>query len=76
MCGGALSYEKCLSIFFLNRRKINYKQFKEALKMLAEKKYPGDEEALKKLETLITEAKGPVASGVTVRMHIYNAFVS
>ncbi len=35
--------------------------------MLAEKKFPGDEEALSKLEKIITEAKGPVASGVTVR---------
>lgn len=51
----------------VDRRKITYKQFREALKMLAEKKFPGDEEALSKLEKIITEAKGPVASGVTVR---------
>ncbi len=49
------------------RRKITYKQFKEALKLLAQKKYPGDEAGLEKLEKIIVEAKGPTASGVTVK---------
>ena len=34
--------------------------------MLAEKKYPGDEAGLEKLEKIIVDAKGPAASGVTV----------
>jgi len=52
------------------RRKINYKQFEAALKMMAEKKYPGDEEGLEKLKAKILETGGPVAHGVTV----YNKF--
>jgi len=48
------------------RRKINYKQFEAALKMMAEKKYPGDESGLDKLKNKILETGGPVAHGVTV----------
>ncbi|WP_411027238.1 tubulin polymerization-promoting family protein, partial [Salmonella sp. s54925] len=46
-------------------RKINFQQFKEALKLIADKKYPGDEDALAKLEQKITTGKGPGTSGVT-----------
>lgn len=46
-------------------RKITYKQFKEALKLLAEKKFPGDEEGLSKLEAVIIDAKGPAVHGAT-----------
>ena len=52
--------------FGVNRRKITYAQFEEAIKMMAEKKYPGDEGAVDKLKTLITEAKGPELHGATV----------
>lgn len=34
--------------------------------MLAEKKFPGDEEGLKKLEKIIQDAKGPAVHGATV----------
>jgi len=50
----------------LSRRKINYKQFEAALKLMAEKKYPGDDGGLEKLKTKILETGGPVAHGVTV----------
>jgi len=33
---------------------------------MAEKKYPGDPEALDKLKAQITEGKGPATHGVTV----------
>jgi hypothetical protein len=46
-------------------RKINFKQFQEALKLLAEKKFPGDEGGFEKLKAQIIEAGGPVAKGVT-----------
>lgn len=46
-------------------RKITYHQFEEALKMMAEKKYPGDEGGLDKLKALISEAKGPELHGAT-----------
>jgi len=48
-----------------SERKITFAQFEEALKLMAEKKYPGDAEALSKLKAKITEGKGPVAHGVT-----------
>lgn len=51
-----------------DRRKITYHQFEEALKMMAEKKYPGDEGGLDKLKALISEAKGPELHGATVRV--------
>jgi len=44
-------------------RKLTYAQFKDALKMMAEKKYPGDEEAEAKLTEVILKAKGPASSG-------------
>jgi hypothetical protein len=49
------------------RRKINFAQFEEALKLFAEKKYPGDADAVEKLKSKILEGKGPVAHGVTVK---------
>ena len=48
------------------RRKITFAQFQEAVKLLAEKKYPGDPEAVDKLKAKIFEGKGPAAHGVTV----------
>ena len=51
----------------LFRRKINYKQFEAALKLMAEKKYPGDDSGLEKLKAKILETGGPVAHGVTVK---------
>jgi hypothetical protein len=48
-----------------SERKITFAQFEEALKLMAEKKYPDDPEALNKLKAKILEGKGPVAHGVT-----------
>jgi len=57
----------CVCVFrCVYRRKINYKQFEAALKMMAEKKYPGDDNGLEKLEAKLLESGGPVAHGVTV----------
>ena len=50
------------------RRKINFKQFQEALKLLAEKKYPGDAEGYSKLKEVIIQAKGPATTGATVSL--------
>ncbi|KAI0228059.1 Tubulin polymerization-promoting protein family member 2 [Lamellibrachia satsuma] len=46
-------------------RKITFQQFQEALKMLAAKKYPGDEAGLEKLTAIILKCRGPTAHGVT-----------
>jgi hypothetical protein len=48
-----------------SERKITFAQFEEALKLMAEKKYPGDAEGLSKLKEKILEGKGPQAHGVT-----------
>lgn len=48
-----------------NERKITFAQFKEALKLLAEKKFPGCADALEKLQAKMLEGKGPLAHGVT-----------
>jgi len=45
-------------------RKINFKQFKAAVKLMAEKKYPGDADGASKLEELIAAGK-PTAKGAT-----------
>ena len=37
------------------------------MKMMAEKKHPGDEQGFEKLKAKILETGGPVAHGVTVR---------
>ena len=50
-------------------RKINFKQFQDALKLMAEKKYPGDVDGLKKLEDKIMAGKGPQAGNTTVSIH-------
>ena len=50
------------------RRKINFAQFQEALKLFAEKKYPGDADGLEKLKAKIFEGKGPATSGTTVSL--------
>jgi hypothetical protein len=56
-------------------RKINFGQFQKALELVAEKKYPGDGEGLKKLKDKIAAGKGPGTSGVTVReIPISNCF--
>nr|ADX30619.1 tubulin polymerization promoting protein [Suberites domuncula] len=46
-------------------RKINFAQFQAALKLVAEKKYPGDSDGLKKLTDKILTGKGPATSGAT-----------
>jgi len=48
------------------RRKITFAQFEQAVKLLAEKKYPDDPDAVDKLKAKIIEGKGPTAHGVTV----------
>ena len=55
-----------------SRRKINFSQFKEALKLLAEKKFPGTDGALEKFKEKILEGKGPVTHGVTVGVRRVN----
>jgi len=46
-------------------RKINFSQFNEALRQLAEKKFPGDPDALEKMQEMVIQGKGPIAHGVT-----------
>lgn len=58
-------------MLFDRRRKINFKQFEDALKMIAEKKFPGTEDSLEKLKAKILEGGGPMTHGVTVS-HIFN----
>ena len=56
-----------VSVFFLfYRRKITFSQFEDALKLIAEKKYPGDADGLSKLEEKIVAGKGPTTQGATV----------
>ena len=47
-------------------RKITYKQFQEAVNLMAAIKYPGDKDAAAKLEEKITQGKGPKAVNATV----------
>ena len=47
-------------------RKITFAQFQNALKLVAEKKYPGDKGGYRKLVDKIVAGKGPVAAGTTV----------
>ena len=62
--------------FFCSKtdRKINYEQFCDALKLFADKKYPGDPDGVGKLRRKLTEGKGPQAVGVTVSYE-HNYFV-
>ena len=46
-------------------RKINYAQFREGLKLMAEKKYPGDADGLAKLEEKILTGSGPKTDKAT-----------
>ena len=62
----------CISLLFISRRKINFKQFQEALKLLAEKKYPGDAEGYNKLKEVIIQAKGPATTGATVSLNYFS----
>ena len=48
-----------------NERKITFAQFKEVVKLMAEKKYPGDEEGVSKLEKKICTSEGPKTTGAT-----------
>ena len=51
-----------------SERKITFDQFQEALKLLAETKYPGDPKGFEKITTKLTSSKsGPVTAGATVR---------
>ena len=45
---------------------MNFYQFKEALELIAEKKYPEDADGLSKLEDKIVVDIGPMADGPTV----------
>lgn len=48
-------------------RKITFEQFQVALKLLAEKKYPGDSSGMDKIKAKLTSgSSGPVTSGATV----------
>lgn len=47
-------------------RKITFAQFEQAMKLLAEKKYPGDTGGTDKLISKITAGQGPQAHGTTV----------
>ncbi|XP_003384590.1 PREDICTED: tubulin polymerization-promoting protein family member 2-like [Amphimedon queenslandica] len=46
-------------------RKINFEQFKEAVRLMADKKYPGDPDGERKLIDKITAGSGPKVQGVT-----------
>ena len=47
---------------------MTFDQFQEALKLLAEKKYPGDPKGYDKITTKLTaSSSGPVTAGATVR---------
>ena len=46
-------------------RKITFQQFKVAVKLMAEKKYPGEADGPEKLENKITSSKGPKTAGTT-----------
>ncbi|XP_062500770.1 tubulin polymerization-promoting protein family member 2-like, partial [Corticium candelabrum] len=48
-----------------SERKITFDQFREALKLLAEKKYPGDADGAKKLEDFVLQGKGPTGNKTT-----------
>ena len=51
-----------------SERKITFDQFQEAVKLLAETKYPGDPKGFEKITTKLTSSKsGPVTAGATVR---------
>ena len=58
-----------LSIYRKTDRKISYDQFRHALVMCAEEKYPTDPSGLKKLERKIVDGAGP-ASSSTVSTHV------
>ena len=49
-------------------RKITFKQFEDALKLLAEKKY-GSASDVGKLESVILKTEGPKTSGATVSFY-------
>ena len=50
-------------------RKITFAQFEDALKLMAEKKYPGDPKGLQKLRAKLTAGSaGPATHGATVRL--------
>ena len=60
----------CLAAYLFScrksERKITFDQFREALKLLAEKKYPGDADGAKKLEDFVLQGKGPTGNKTTV----------
>ena len=57
----------------LCRRKITYKQFQEALKLVAEKKYPGKEGAFDELQAIILKSKGPAVHATVSLLKRSNA---
>lgn len=52
--------------------KLTFAQFQNVLKIVAEKKYPGDGNGYKKLVNKVVTGKGPVAAGTTVSMGKYD----
>lgn len=62
-------YYACIfqCIYRKAERKITFEQFQEAVKLLAEIKYPGDPNGVRKITTkLMSDSSGPVVSGATV----------
>ena len=52
-------------------RKITFGQFQDALKLVAETKYPGDPKGYEKITTKLTSSKaGPTTAGATVRRQV------
>lgn len=49
-------------------RKITLEQFEVALGLLAEKKYPGEQDGVSKLKARIAAAQGPLTHGATVSL--------
>ena len=58
-----LQYNSCILSFYRKaERKINFEQFRKAVMLAAEIKYPGDADCVKKLEGKIISGAGPGSS--------------
>ena len=58
-----------------SRRKISFKQFKDALERLAKVKYPDDPEAFEKLKAKILEGKGPQTHSAVSFMFVIKFYI-
>ena len=59
-------------VYSKTERKITFEQFQDALKLLAEKKFPGDPNGMKKITSKLTGgSSGPVISGGTVSRQLH-----